>query len=392
MPHYDHLIVGGGMTADSAIKAIRERRPDDSIGLVSADGDPPYNRPPLTKGLWKGDAEESVWRKTQEKGATLHLGRRATALDTASKTVTDDSGESYTYGKLLLATGGRVRELPNAPEGVIYYRSFADYRGLREQVKPGVTVAVIGGGFIGSELAAGLAMNNAKVTMVFPEDGIGARVYPAGLSAHLNDYYREHGVEVLDRESMKPIERTADGYRLTMESGKSVDAAIVVAGIGIVPDTQLAEQAGIKVDNGIVVDEQLQTSAPDIYAAGDVANFMNPALGKRLRVEHEDNANSMGAMAGANMAGDSQRYDYLPMFYSDLFDLGYEAVGEMDARHEMFEDWKKPFEEGVVYYLDGGRVRGVLLWNTWDQVDNARALIAEPGPFTAEQLKGRLPK
>jgi len=392
MPNYEHLIIGGGMTADAAVNAIRQRDGSASIGIISADADPPYNRPPLTKGLWKGDSEDSVWRHTPEKGVTIHQGRRATTLDTPSKTVTDDGGESYSYGKLLLATGGRVRELPNAPEGIIYYRSFADYRNLRSQLKPGASVCVIGGGFIGSELAAGLAMNDAKVTVVFPEDGIGARVYPAALSSHLNEYYREHGVDVLDRESVSSIVRSGNGYRISTESGKTVDADIIAAGIGIVPDTELAEQAGLRVENGIVVDEHLQTSAPDVYSAGDVANFANAALGTRMRVEHEDNANTMGALAGANMAGDSQRYDYLPMFYSDLFDLGYEAVGLLDARLETVEDWKKPFEEGVIYYLDGGRVRGVLLWNTWDQVDNARALITEPGPFTAEQLKGKLPK
>lgn len=392
MPQYDHLIIGGGMTADAAVSAIRKHQPGSSVGVISADADPPYNRPPLTKGLWKGDAAESAWRNTAEKGATLHLGRRATHLDPASRSVTDDAGDNYTYGNLLLATGGRVRELPNAPEGIIYYRSFADYRNLRDQLKPGASVAVIGGGFIGSELAAGLALNEAKVTMIFPEDGIGARVYPPGLSSHLNDYYREHNVDVLNQESLSQVVKSGPGYRLSLESGKTVDADIVVAGIGIVPDTALAEQAGIHVDNGIVVDELLRTSAPEVYAAGDVANFSNPALGARLRVEHEDNANTMGAMAGANMAGELQRYEYLPMFYSDLFDLGYEAVGILDARHQVVEDWKKPYDEGVVYYLDGGRVRGVLLWNTWDQVDNARALIAETGPFTREQLRGMLPK
>jgi NADPH-dependent 2,4-dienoyl-CoA reductase/sulfur reductase-like enzyme len=143
------------------------------------------------------------------------------------------------------------------------------------------------------------------------------------------------------------------------------------------------------VDNGIVVDEHLQTSTPDIYAAGDVANFFNPALGTRMRVEHEDNANTMGRAAGRAMAGVTEPYTHLPFFYSDLFELGYEAVGELDSRLETFSDWKQPFREGVVYYLKEGRVRGVLLWNTWGQVDAARALIAERGPFSAKNLRGR---
>jgi 3-phenylpropionate/trans-cinnamate dioxygenase ferredoxin reductase component len=165
----------------------------------------------------------------------------------------------------------------------------------------------------------------------------------------------------------------------------------VVAGIGIQPNVELAKAAGLEVDNGIRVDRGLRTSRPDIYAAGDVANFHNPALDQRLRVEHEDNANTMGRLAGQAMAGRRVSYDHLPSFYSDLFELGFEAVGEVDARLETVADWKEPYREGVVYYLRDGRVRGVLLWNVWEQVDSARKLIAEAGPFRAEDLRGRLP-
>jgi NADPH-dependent 2,4-dienoyl-CoA reductase/sulfur reductase-like enzyme len=164
-----------------------------------------------------------------------------------------------------------------------------------------------------------------------------------------------------------------------------------VAGIGLELNVELAQGAGLDTENGIVVDAHLRTSHPDIYSAGDVASFYNPVLEKRLRVEHEDNANSMGRVAGRNMAGKSESYDHLPFFYSDMFHLGYEAVGEVDSRLETFADWKKPNEEGVVYYLKDGRVRGVLLWNVWEQVEAARKLIAESGPFTAKNLKGRLP-
>jgi NADPH-dependent 2,4-dienoyl-CoA reductase/sulfur reductase-like enzyme len=176
--------------------------------------------------------------------------------------------------------------------------------------------------------------------------------------------------------------------------GNSVQETIVdgvVAGIGVEPNVKLAQAAGATVDKGIRVDSSLCTSLPDIYAAGDVASFHNPALDQWLRVEHEDNANTMGELAGRAMAGETVSYDHLPSFYSDLFELGYEAVGEMDARLETVADWKQPYREGVVYYLREGRVRGVLLWNVWDQVDAARQLIREPGPFNALNLKGRLP-
>ena len=153
---------------------------------------------------------------------------------------------------------------------------------------------------------------------------------------------------------------------------------------------ELAQSAEIAVDNGIVVDSFLQTGSPDIFAAGDVASFYNPALGKHIRVEHEDNAITMGAMAGKAMTGNGEAYTHLPFFYSDLFELGYEAVGSVDTRLETFVDWKQPFEEGVIYYLENERVRGVLLWNVWEKVDEARALISESGPFSHSDLKGRI--
>ena len=173
-------------------------------------------------------------------------------------------------------------------------------------------------------------------------------------------------------------------------SGREIVADGVVAGLGIILNTELAVQAGLPLDNGITVDEFLRTGRPEIFAAGDVASFYNPALGKRIRVEHEDNAIAMGRQAGRNMAGAAEPYHHLPFFYSDLFELGYEAVGELDSRLETVADWQEPYRKGVVYYLRDGRVRGVLLWNVWEQVDAARRLIAEPGKVRPEELKGRI--
>lgn len=391
MVKYDYLIVGGGMTADAAAHGIRERDKKGSIGILTADSDPPYNRPPLTKGLWKGDAPDSVSRPTKETGAELHLGRRATKVDPALHRVTDEKSQPYEYRKLLLATGGTPRRLPGAPDGVIYYRTLSDYRNTRKLADNKATFLVLGGGFIGTEIAAGIRMQGRDVTMVVPEQGLGARVFPAELARFVADYYREKGVVVKLGASVEKIDKKGEKYVVSAKGGEQTTVDAVIAGLGITPNVDLAQQAGLKVNDGIEVDDQLRTSGNDIYAAGDVARFYNPALKKQLRVEHEDNANTMGKMAGENMAGATGRYDHLPFFYSDLFDLGYEAVGDLDARLETFADWKTEFREGVVYYLASGRVRGVLLWNTWGQVDAARALIAEPGPFRPEQLKGRLP-
>ena len=390
MAAYRYLIVGGGMTADAAAHGIRELDRDGTIGLVSAESDPPYNRPPLTKGLWKGEALESIWRKTGDAAIDLHLGRRVTTLDLPARTVVDDRGDQHSYEKLLLATGAVPRRLPFGGDSVIYYRGLADYRRVRQVVDRGGTVVVIGGGFIGSEIAAGLAMNGCKVTMLFPEDGIGARIFPADLAKFLVGYYRDQGVAAKPGEQVAEIKGAGTGAVVSTKSGLTFNADAVIAGVGVIPDTDIAKVAGLAVEDGIIVDEHLRTSMPDVYAAGDVARFMSPQLGRRMRVEHEDNALTMGRAAGRAMAGDTAAYEHLPFFYSDLFDLGYEAVGETDSRLEMVADWKTPFREGVVYYLGGGRVRGVLLWGIFGKVDAARTLIAAGGALDAASVKGRI--
>ena len=391
MPHYKYLIVGGGMTADSAVSGIREVDSESSIGLISSETDAPYDRPPLSKGLWKGKPMEDIFRGTDQKpGVELRSGRTAITLDAAGKKVTDDKGDEYTYDKLLFATGGSPRTLPFGGDDVIYFRTLADYQRLKALAGKHQKFAVIGGGFIGSEIAAALSMEGKDVTIVFPEEGVGARLLPADLSNFMNDYYREKGVEVLEGELVEDITRSGDTITLKTKSGKNLEADVIVAGIGIQPNVELAEAAGLEVDNGIVVDEHMRTSDGDIYAAGDVAAFHNPALGTRIRVEHEDNANTMGKQAGRAMAGEDEHYHHLPFYYSDMFDIGYEAVGEIDSRLETFADWQEEFRKGIVYYLNEGRVRGVLLWDTWGKVDEATELIAQPGPFKPDDLKERI--
>ncbi len=388
MASYKYLIVGGGMTAPAAANGIRQVDTTGSIAIVGNETSPPYKRPPLTKGLWKDDNEDTIWIKTDR--VDFHAGKTIVSIDAKNKTAEDNSGTTYQFEKLLLATGGKVNRLPNSPDGIIYYRSFNDYKMLRSIADKSNDFVVIGGGFIGSEVAAGLAMNGKKVTMIFPENNIGARVYPPALSGFISNYFRQKGVEVLNKDGVSSIEKNGNDYVVKTTNGKSITANAVTAGLGIKPNIDLATSLGLKTDNGIVVDEYLQTSHANIYAAGDVANFYNPALDKRIRLEHEDTANSMGEIAGKNMAGEEIKYNHLPFFYSDLFELGYEAVGELNSQHQTVEDWKEPFKEGVVYYLDAGAVRGILLWNTWGQVDNARALIASERTYKPEELKGKI--
>jgi 3-phenylpropionate/trans-cinnamate dioxygenase ferredoxin reductase subunit len=396
MSHYTYVIIGGGMTADAAIRGIREVDAFRSIGLFSIESDPPYNRPPLSKDLWKGAPMTSIWRKTEAQGAELHLDCKVESIDPQQKRIVDNEGTSHTFDKLLLATGGTPSQLPFGAGQIIYFRTLADYRRLQALAEKGQCFAVIGGGFIGSEIAAALVSNGKQVTMITPEQTIGSRVFPHDLGVYLNGYYRQKAVELFTQETVVDVDSRGDFLAVKTRSLKSArDREIrvdgIVAGIGLQPNIDLAKAAALQVDNGIVVDEYLRTSHPDICAAGDVAAFYNPLLSKRIRVEHEDNANTMGRLAGRNMAGEREPYHHLPYFYSDLFEFSYEAVGELDPRLEIVTDWTEENRIGVIYYLGESRVRGVLLWNIWGAVNAARELIAEPGPFKLEDLTKRLP-
>lgn len=391
MKTYKYLIIGSGMTADAAVRGIREVDANGSIGIVGAESDMPYARPPLTKGLWKGRPLEKVWRGTDKfENVSFHLGREATELDTQAKRVRDDYGEEYGYEKLLIATGGTPNRLPFGGDEIIYYRTLQDYHRLRELTEKGQRFLVIGAGFIGSEIAAALNMQGKQVTMLFLENAIGEHVYPPDLAQFINETYSKKGVELLGADGITELEKVGDKFMVKTRRGHAFEVDGVIAGLGVRPNVDLAKSAGLKVENGIVVSDYLLTSAPDVYAAGDVAMFPHAALGKMKRVEHEDNALQMGKQAGRNMAGANEAYTHTPSFYSDLFELGYEAVGELSSRMEMVADWQEPFHKGIVYYLEEGRVRGVLLWNVWQKVEAASALIAEGKTYEANELLGKI--
>jgi len=390
MKKYKYFIVGSGMTADAAVQGIRELDPTGSIGMIGNEPELPYARPPLSKGMWKGRPFEKVWLGTAKLNVGFHLGRQVTGLDPASKQVRDDQGNEYSYDKLLLATGGSPIRLPFGGEDVIYFRTLQDYQRLHALAEQGRRFLVIGAGFIGSEIAASLSAFGKQVTMVFRENSIGENVYPPDISRFLNDFYRRKDVELVPAEEVATIEKTANSFKVLTRGRREFQADGIVAGLGVRPNVELAKSAGIKIGNGIIVDDRQRTSAPDVFAAGDVAMFPHKILGKSIRVEHEDNAMKMGRQAGRNMAGADEAYIHAPYFYSDLFELGYEAVGELSSKLETFADWQEPFQKGVVYYLEGGRVRGVLLWNIWEKLKEATALMEEAGPFKAEDLTGRI--
>ncbi len=386
MKNFKYIIIGGGMTGDSAVKGIREIDKEGSIAVFSREPNKPYNRPPLTKDLWKGKEIEEIFRRTDEHNAELFLNTNIASINPDKNELQDDAGNLYEYEKLLLATGGEPIRLPNSSDEVLYYRNLEDFKKLKLLSELHNEFTVIGGGFIGTEIAAALAMNGKQVTMIFPDKLIGERVYPKELAEYITNFYRSKGVKIAAGEKVKSTSEQDGKKVIKTESGASIYSDAIIAGIGIRPSVQLAEKAGIETGNGIVVDEFLRTSITNIFAAGDTANFYSPHLGKRVRIEHADNADKMGRQAGRVMAGAQEKYLYLPFFYSDMFELGYEAIGELDSRYETVYDWKEPFHKGVIYYLDKDRVRGVLLLDTWGKVNDARELIGKN--FTQSELKG----
>ena len=389
--HFDYLIVGGGMVANFASEAIRERDQVGTIGILSEDVDGPYPRPALSKKLWT-DPDFS-WEDLQfdtagKNQANLHLQTRVTAIDPAKRIVHTSENDEFTYGKLLMATGGRPKRV-DLPEDdrVIWFRSARDYRRLRAISKQHAHVAVIGGSYIGTELAAALVENGSAVTLVFPDEVLGSSVFPIDLARHFEAQFVEHGVVLHPNASVTRGTADATGLTLELDDDTRLRADAVVSGLGIKPNVELARDAGLMVGDGIVVDEFLRTSDAAIFAAGDVAEYPDILLGRR-RVEHVDNATAMGHTAGQNMAGAHESYDHTPYYYSVVFGTHYEAVGTIDASLEIVEDWTDPYKKGVIYYLQEGLVVGVLLWNIEGRLDEARKAIAEASALTKDTLRG----
>jgi 3-phenylpropionate/trans-cinnamate dioxygenase ferredoxin reductase component len=388
MKEYTYIIIGGGMTAGSAVFGIREMDPSGTILMISEENALPYNRPPLSKKLWTGGREEEIFLAVDDHGVDFLLNTSVLSINPDLKRIAVGSGESFSYEKLLLATGGFPRKLPFG-EGVIhYYRTIEDFHQLKSLSKKVDNFAIIGAGFIGSELAAALTLNGNQVTLIESGPGIGWKVFPEELVQFLGNYYKEKGVTLKTGAEIISMEKKKNQVQIHFNQGDSLSFDEVVAGVGIIPNESLADDCGLAVKDGIHVNEVLQTSEPSIFSAGDVANFYNPLLSQRIRVEHADNAKAMGKTAGRNMADANERYTYLPLFYSDMFDLGYEAVGKIDSRLEMVQDWQDPFQKGVIYYLEDDQVVGVLLWNVWDKVDDAREIIAGQKSYKPDTLIG----
>lgn len=394
MKNYDYIIIGGGMAGSSAVMGIRKNDPSGTIAIFTDEPYPPYNRPPLSKGLWGKMIITDIMRPMEKYQIDVIKEKKIVSIDAEKKTILDNDNFKYAYAKLLIATGGSPIRLPNAPKEVLTYRTLDDFKILKATVENHDRVCVVGGGFIGTEIAASLSQNNKNVTLVFPEMGLANQIFPEDVSLFLNGYYEDRGITIRSKQLVQRITKETDEFIVQMKhinSGKTDTQPFdsVILGIGIKSNDQLARKAGLAVEDGIIVNEFLQTNSPDIFAAGDVANFYHAGLKKRMRAEHEDNANQMGMAAGLNMSGKLTPYTHFPFFYSDLFDLGYEAIGEFHSSFQILEDWIEPFQKGTLFYLNEGQLRGIIFWNLWGKLDQGRELITNGRSFTTSELIGQ---
>jgi NADPH-dependent 2,4-dienoyl-CoA reductase/sulfur reductase-like enzyme len=395
---YDHLIIGGGIAADAAARAIRKADGSASIGILSADPHGPVYRPALSKDLWTGedpDPDSQDLGTAEATGAELFTSTVVTQLLTASRTAVTARGERVHYRKALLATGSGPRHLPGVTDPrVMCLRTVGDYRHLRSLATDGARVVVVGGGYIGTEVAAALTRTGAEVTLAHGGTRILEHLLPDSNTSRVEEAFTAHGVELVGGFRLADISADAT---LTLRAAHrgTLTADAVVLGLGAQPATYLAARAGIYTDRDlVVVDPHLRTSSPDVFAAGDIVLYDDALLGRR-HVEHVDHAEASGAVAGRNMTlPEEERVEYTrtPLFFSDLFEDGYEAVGRLDTSLEMREVWNEEGTAAVVHYLDEGVVEGVLLWNTWDSVPAARQVIADSqaGDLDLDALEGRI--
>ena len=377
-----HVIVGAGLAGAKAAESLRERT-DAPIVLVGEEPHRPYARPPLSKEVLRGDKSEDVAyvhpaQFYDENRIELVTGAAAVALDPAAHEVELSDGRKIPYTTALLATGAapRILRIPGGDlPGVHYLRTLDDVRALRTAIGPGVSVAVIGAGWIGCEVAASARAVGADVTMIDPLATPLERVLGPDVGAVFRDLHAGHGVALHLGTGVDAIRGRDRVEGVVTSSGGTIPADVVVVGVGVVPRAGLAESAGLDVGDGIRVSETLATSAPDVFAAGDVASAYHPVFDRHLRVEHWANALNQGPAAAASMLGDPVPYRRLPYFYSDQYDLGLEYVGYAAAWDQLVVRGSMDSGAFLAFYLEQGRVRGALAVNTWDVLEELKPLV-----------------
>jgi 3-phenylpropionate/trans-cinnamate dioxygenase ferredoxin reductase component len=380
-----YVIVGGGLTAAKAAEALREAGYDGQLVVYGAERHLPYERPPLSKDHLLGNAEldsavvhPSDWYDEHE--VDLRLGTHVDAIDLAGHRVTA-GGEDQAYDRLLIATGSSPRHLPMADQSgapVAYLRTMEDSERIRSSFTEGGRIAIVGGGWIGLEVASAARNAGTEVTVLETLELPLLRVLGPEVAEVFAGLHRDHGVDLRVNAKVAGIEKSGDRALVHLGDGSIIDADLVLIGVGVTPNVELAEAAGLKTDNGIVVDEHLRSSDPDVFAAGDVASAQHPLLGRHIRVEHWDNAIGQGTLAGRNMAGNDEAYDRQPYFFTDQYDLGMEYVGHVgpDGYDEVvLRGDTTDTRVFTAFWTKGGRVLAGMQANDWDATDSIRQLV-----------------
>jgi 3-phenylpropionate/trans-cinnamate dioxygenase ferredoxin reductase subunit len=378
------VVVGGGLAAAWAIDELRGQGFDGRIVLVGAEQHLPYERPPLSKGYLLGEqdlqtafVQSAEWYDDHE--IDLELGTPATAIDLTDRTVM--VGDHWiAFHRLLVATGAAPRLLPAVDDSgapVTYLRTIEDSHRIERAIDAGDPIVVIGGGWIGLEVAAAARTRGCDVVVVETQETPLSRVLGPEVGEVFAELHRSHGVDLRTNAALSAVEDHACRAVVRLADGSAVEAGLVLVGVGVSPNVALAEAAGLETGNGIVVDEHLQTSHPDVFAAGDVANTYHPRLARRLRVEHWDNAIEQGRTAGRNMLGAGESYDRLPYFYTDQYDLGMEYVGNVgpDGYDEMIVRGDVPNRVFTSFRVKDGAVVAGMHANDWDAIESVRSLV-----------------
>lgn len=388
-----YAIVGGGVAGATAALTLRKDGFDGRVLLISDEDHPPYNRPPLSKAVVRGELEPErthlrparIWER---QGIELLLGRAATGLDPDARALTLDDGEIVRYDELLLATGGRARTMPGVVgcDGIHTLRTIDDAVALREMLRSGASIAIVGAGFIGAELAASAVQMGCAATVLEAAPLPLSRVLPPVLGEWYARLHRERGVDLRLNAAVTQIDFDARGVRLSTADGE-VEAAAVVIAVGLEPDVALARAAGLAVDDGIVVDECCRTSAPHVYAAGDVANQASPTLGRRLRVEHWQNAQHQAAAAARSMYGRAAAFSEVPWVWSDQYELKLEIAGFPQPDDEVVLRGDPQASELTALLLRDGLLAAAVGINRSDDVRAAREAIARGAAPPSESLR-----
>jgi NADPH-dependent 2,4-dienoyl-CoA reductase/sulfur reductase-like enzyme len=390
-----YLILGGGMVAGYAAKEMAEHQlKSGELTIVSADDVLPYERPPLSKGFLAGkDTETGILINSsdwyRDHGVSVTLNTTVESVDLAKKTLRTSSGQAFEFHYLLIATGARPRKL-NLPGGdladVFYLRSLADSRKIRSAADGAKRAIVIGGGFIGMEVAAVLAQKNIHTTMILPEERVSKLLFTPEMSRFFENYYAARNVEILARSNVAALEGKGHVSAVRLEGGRTIPCDMVVAGVGALPVAELFAGSAIEGPDGVEVNEYLETAAPGVFAAGDIANYPDKIFEKRRRVEHWDNAVSQGQHWARVVTGDRQPFVHVPYFFSDVFDLSYEFWGDTHGATQTVVRGDLRSSSFSVWWLAEQRLVAAFLMNRPDDERQAPEWIQSKKPLSAERL------